>query len=122
MATTAAITPTATTTQETVTSTASSFSPPTTQTLLFKLAQEYVICSLCSKRFQEPKSLLCSHTFCRGCLLAKISPRARNIGCPYPSCKRSTPMPSKGISALKDNRFMNQLLQETQLQEKVQYV
>ncbi|XP_072014483.1 uncharacterized protein [Amphiura filiformis] len=87
--------------------------PPTTEELLFKLAQEFVICPICRKRFQEPKSLACSHTFCKGCLLIKISPRARHISCP--SCRRPTSMPSKGISGLIDNQAMNQLLQETQL-------
>jgi hypothetical protein len=81
---------------------------------IWKLGQNYVImaagalsehltCAVCLELFDDPRLLLCRHTFCRKCLIS-VSAGGREVKCP--ECRKPTPLGGDGVADLeKDFRL-----------------
>ncbi|XP_033111410.1 tripartite motif-containing protein 45-like [Anneissia japonica] len=74
-------------------------------------------CFLCTKRFTNPKSLPCIHSFCLGCLDKLVKESNGKITCPI--CFEVCEIPTGGLKKLQDNIFINGLLDHvTKLEQK----
>ncbi|XP_033102336.1 uncharacterized protein LOC117105324 [Anneissia japonica] len=66
-------------------------------------------CSICLKRFQQPKALNCLHSFCTSCLYDWVKTKGELI-CPI--CLETYPIPDGGLEKLPQNTFFNYLIQQ----------
>ncbi|XP_071803979.1 uncharacterized protein [Asterias amurensis] len=94
----------------------------TTQSVLAKISQDHLECSICSERFKQPKLLECSHSFCYKCLqqLREKGPSTTRLSCPV--CRKETLLKENGIDGLKADFKTLSLIeafekQETQLKQ-----
>ncbi|CAC5368266.1 unnamed protein product [Mytilus coruscus] len=59
-----------------------------------KAAKEELICHICKNNLNDPKTLLCLHSFCKNCIQGFIVENVRNIkkpkGFECPTCRRET--------------------------------
>ena len=77
-------------------------------TQLRNAVDELLVCAICQDEVNDPKSLLCQHTFCFLCLKAYVKSKdeKRKIMCP--TCGQYTEL-SNGIIQLPKNLFFSQL-------------
>ena len=77
-------------------------------TQLRNAVDELLVCAICQDEVNDPKSLLCQHTFCFLCLKAYVKSKdeKRKIMCP--TCGQYTEL-SNGITQLPKNLFFSQL-------------
>ena len=85
----------------------------------------FLICSVCCELYKKPKCLPCCHSYCEECL-AKLQQgpnedegpnRRPNITCP--ECMRSSRVPAGGLRQFPNNFFINRMVEEVILREKV---
>ncbi|XP_071499586.1 uncharacterized protein [Diadema antillarum] len=69
-------------------------------------------CPICLTLFNQPKSLACSHTFCKDCLerISQTQPNQQAITCPV--CRKETPLPNGDVSKLHTVVPLNSLVDE----------
>ncbi|XP_033109904.1 tripartite motif-containing protein 45-like [Anneissia japonica] len=65
-------------------------------------------CTICCKRFQNPKLLNCLHSFCLACLEHTVKMNGE-LTCP--TCSKSYAIPEGGLQKLSPNTFLNNLLE-----------
>ncbi|XP_071506774.1 uncharacterized protein [Diadema antillarum] len=77
-----------------------------------QISSQNLECPICLTLFNQPKSLTCSHTFCKGCLerVSQTQPSQQTITCPV--CRKGTPVPSGDVSKLQTNVPLNSLVDE----------
>ncbi|XP_071496558.1 uncharacterized protein [Diadema antillarum] len=77
-----------------------------------QISSQNLECPICLTLFNQPKSLICSHTFCKHCLqqICQTQPSRQNIACPI--CRKETPVPSADVSKLQTNVPVNSLVDE----------
>ncbi|KAG9344048.1 hypothetical protein JZ751_012525 [Albula glossodonta] len=63
-----------------------------------QIDKQFLICSICLDRYDNPKVLPCLHTFCESLTLS----------CPV--CRQTSILPEKGVSALQNNFFITNLM------------
>ncbi|XP_071507050.1 uncharacterized protein [Diadema antillarum] len=80
--------------------------------LFHQISSQNLECPICLALFNQPKSLICSHTFCKDCLesIFQTRPNQQTIACPV--CRRETPLPSGGVSKLQTNVPLSSLVDE----------
>ncbi|XP_072163073.1 uncharacterized protein [Diadema setosum] len=69
-------------------------------------------CPICLTLFNQPKSLSCSHTFCKDCLQL-ISQTQKTITCPI--CRKGTPIPSGDVNKLQTNILLSFLVDKLKI-------
>ncbi|XP_077985199.1 E3 ubiquitin-protein ligase TRIM71-like [Glandiceps talaboti] len=74
---------------------------------LEKVDDELVTCSICMEQYDKPKILPCLHTFCLKCLEDYVKKKGIS-NCP--TCTAPFGIPTRGLSELKANSFMNSLI------------
>ncbi|XP_071504054.1 E3 ubiquitin-protein ligase TRIM71-like [Diadema antillarum] len=76
------------------------------------ISSQNLECPICLALFNQPKSLTCSHTFCKGCLqrIFQTQPEQQTITCPV--CRKETPIPSGDASKLQTNIPLSSLVDE----------
>ncbi|XP_077985238.1 E3 ubiquitin-protein ligase TRIM45-like [Glandiceps talaboti] len=74
---------------------------------LEKVDDELVTCTICMERYDKPKILPCLHTFCLKCLQDYVEKQGV-LNCP--TCTAPCRIPTRGLSELKANFFMNSLI------------
>ncbi|XP_072182420.1 uncharacterized protein [Diadema setosum] len=69
-------------------------------------------CPICLTLFNQPKSLTCSHTFCKKCLhrISQTQSDKDTINCPI--CRKGTPLPSGDVDKLQTNIPLSSLVDE----------
>lgn len=72
-------------------------------------------CPVCYEIYKKPKYLPCYHFYCEQCLV-KLQ-KGNNITCP--ECMQISTVPTEGIGNLPNNFFINRIVDEFLLQEKV---
>ncbi|XP_072180439.1 uncharacterized protein [Diadema setosum] len=77
-----------------------------------QISSQNLSCPACLTLFNQPKSLICSHTFCKHCLqrIFQTQPSQQTITCPI--CRKETPVPSGDVSKLQTNVPLNSLVDE----------
>ncbi|XP_033104421.1 tripartite motif-containing protein 2-like [Anneissia japonica] len=73
-----------------------------------EIVDENLECTICFKRFKNPKSLTCLHTFCLACLEDWVKEKGK-LTCP--TCSKSYPIPEGGLQKLPPNTILNNLLE-----------
>uniref|UniRef100_A0A6Q2WVW8 RING-type E3 ubiquitin transferase n=1 Tax=Esox lucius TaxID=8010 RepID=A0A6Q2WVW8_ESOLU len=77
-----------------------------------EIDKQFLICSICLDRYNNPKVLPCLHTFCERCLQNYIPPESLTLSCPV--CRQTSILPEKGVSALQNNFFITNLMEVLQ--------
>ncbi|KAL9958093.1 hypothetical protein ACROYT_G035062 [Oculina patagonica] len=67
---------------------------------------KHLECGICLERFEEPKVLICQHSYCKKCLERLVT--SNGITCP--ECRRRTEVPYGGVTRLQSNFLLNKLL------------
>ncbi|XP_077981334.1 E3 ubiquitin-protein ligase TRIM45-like [Glandiceps talaboti] len=80
----------------------------TPEEILDKIGEHCLSCSICLEQYKVPKLLPCHHTFCLHCLESLVKKKGV-LNCP--TCQQEVDLPSGGVAALKNNFFMNTLLE-----------
>ncbi|XP_077981348.1 E3 ubiquitin-protein ligase TRIM45-like [Glandiceps talaboti] len=80
----------------------------TPEEILDKIGEHCLSCSICLEQYKLPKLLPCHHTFCLHCLETLVKKKGI-LNCP--TCQQEVDIPSGGVAALKNNFFMNTLLE-----------
>ncbi|XP_072180217.1 uncharacterized protein [Diadema setosum] len=77
-----------------------------------QISSQNLECPICLTLFNQPKSLICSHTFCKDCLqqICQTQPSRQTIACPI--CRKETLVPSGDLSKLQTNVPLNSLVDE----------
>ncbi|XP_071789126.1 E3 ubiquitin-protein ligase TRIM56-like [Asterias amurensis] len=92
----------------------------TAKTILDKISLGHLKCTICCKRFTDPKTLDCLHSFCCNCLdKQKQIQQINGLKITCPLCKRETPLPETGIQDLRDNLTLISLVEEEGLKEQL---
>ncbi|XP_022087097.1 E3 ubiquitin-protein ligase TRIM33-like [Acanthaster planci] len=92
----------------------------TVESVLGSIIQGHLECSICHTRYQEPKMLLCSHSFCLRCLQElkqTQSPNTNKLICPL--CQRDTTLPKGGMMKLSTNYALVALMADVTKQEQL---
>ncbi|XP_070536810.1 tripartite motif-containing protein 2-like [Ptychodera flava] len=76
--------------------------------VLEQISEDFLQCSICLEQFKTPKTLPCLHTFCQQCLVTLVEKKG-SLSCP--TCSTPCQLPEGGVSALKDNFFMTNLIE-----------
>ncbi|XP_022108465.1 E3 ubiquitin-protein ligase TRIM71-like [Acanthaster planci] len=90
----------------------------TVQSVLGKISQGHLECSICSCRFKEPKLLDCLHSFCLKCLQElrhHHDPDSTKLTCPL--CRRDTQLKGNDVATLPTNFTLGALVEEFTMQE-----
>ena len=69
-------------------------------------SKQPLTCTLCLEIFRKPKILPCFHTYCEECL-KKLASRHGGHQFPCPSCRKTVPVPSQGVSAFQTNFYID---------------
>ncbi|XP_022086172.1 E3 ubiquitin-protein ligase TRIM56-like [Acanthaster planci] len=91
-----------------------------TAEILEKIGERHLECSICYKRFTDPKILNCIHSFCLTCLKylrESQDPLAVKIQCPL--CRRDTELGRNGVEDLPTNFTLSALVEEFAIQEQL---
>ena len=92
----------------------------TAESVLSKIIQGHLECSICCIRYTEPKTLDYSHSFCLRCLeelKQSQDPDNNKLTCPL--CQRETILPQDGVTKLPSNYPLITLLEEVAKQEQL---
>ncbi|KAM7419544.1 hypothetical protein PAMA_016586 [Pampus argenteus] len=73
-----------------------------------QIDKQFLICSICLDRYENPKVLPCLHTFCERCLQNYIPAYSLTLSCPV--CRQTSILPEKGVAALQNNFFITNLM------------
>ncbi|XP_072180215.1 uncharacterized protein [Diadema setosum] len=84
-----------------------------------QISSQNLSCPACLTLFNQPKSLTCSHIFCKDCLqqIFQTQPSRQTITCPV--CRKQTPVPSGDVSKLQTNVPVNSLVDEVKTKNPV---
>ncbi|XP_078617587.1 E3 ubiquitin-protein ligase TRIM56-like [Branchiostoma floridae x Branchiostoma japonicum] len=90
-----------------------------TSALLSQISDDFLECKVCLEPYRRPKVLSCLHTFCQECLeqLHKRQGDSQHLECP--TCRTKTELPGSGVTALKDNFFVQSLADAVKLHKTV---
>ena len=77
----------------------------------------HLTCPICYELYKKPKYLPCYHSYCEECLVKMQKPGSDSITCP--ECRKTSAIPSGGIRQLPNNFFINRIVDEVALKEKV---
>ncbi|XP_072163318.1 E3 ubiquitin-protein ligase TRIM45-like [Diadema setosum] len=77
-----------------------------------QISSQNLECPICLTLFHQPKSLACSHTFCKNCLerISQTQPNQQTIACPV--CRKETSVPNGDVSKLQTNVPLSSLVDE----------
>ncbi|XP_077994298.1 tripartite motif-containing protein 2-like [Glandiceps talaboti] len=76
---------------------------------LEKIDENFLLCSICSERYRNAKTLPCQHNFCLTCLQETVK-RSNKLLCSI--CRRVHKIPSGGVDNLPNNLFLNALVEQ----------
>ena len=82
-----------------------------------KKVASHLTCPVCYELYKKPKYLPCYHSYCEECLVKLQKAGSDSIMCP--ECRKTSAIPSGGIKQLPNNFFINRIVDEVALKEKV---
>ena len=82
-----------------------------------KKVATHLTCPICYELYKKPKYLRCYHSYCEECLVKLQKTDSTNITCP--ECRKTSAIPTGGIKQLPNNFFINRIVDEVALKEKV---
>ncbi|XP_038051813.1 E3 ubiquitin-protein ligase TRIM56-like [Patiria miniata] len=92
----------------------------TAKTVMDKISQEHLECSICCCRFRDPKMLDCLHSLCLNCLEEMISKeKTETVKITCPVCRKETTVPDGGLQSLSSSLFYISVVDEINKQEQL---
>ncbi|XP_071788098.1 uncharacterized protein [Asterias amurensis] len=91
-----------------------------TDPLLSKVLLGHLECSICCTRYNQPKNMDCSHSYCLKCLqeLKKTqNPDTNKLKCPL--CQKETILPLDGVTGLQNNYILIAMVEEVNKHEQL---
>ena len=82
-----------------------------------KKVASHLTCPVCYELYKKPKYLPCYHSYCEQCLVKLQKAGSDSITCP--ECRKTSAIPCGGIKQLPNNFFINRIVDEVALKEKV---
>ena len=82
-----------------------------------KKVASHLTCPVCYELYKKPKYLPCYHSYCEQCSVKLQKAGSDSITCP--ECRKTSAIPSGGIKQLPNNFFINRIVDEVALKEKV---
>ena len=82
------------------------------------IVDEEIKCGICHERMNDPKILVCLHSFCRGCLQRLIFNSGSVLRCPL--CNTEMKRPPNGVDDFKTNFTLRNLKEALSFHEKSQ--
>ncbi|XP_038058633.1 tripartite motif-containing protein 5-like [Patiria miniata] len=92
----------------------------TAKSVLAKISEGHLECSICSNRFTEPKMLECLHSFCLECLVElkeRVNPYSSMLKCPV--CRGDTKLKGNNVEELPSDFTLSSLVEEVAKQEEL---
>ncbi|XP_072173897.1 uncharacterized protein [Diadema setosum] len=77
-----------------------------------QISSQNLECPICLSLFNRPKSLACSHTFCKHCLERVFETQRNQQAVKCPVCRKGTPLPSGNVGKLQTNLPLSSLVDE----------
>ena len=77
--------------------------------------EEVTECPICTETMEDPKILPCIHTFCLKCLNQDWKDKEPGDSVSYPLCRNQFPIPPGGLPNLRNNIFIEKLLEAKKL-------
>ncbi|XP_072173899.1 uncharacterized protein [Diadema setosum] len=77
-----------------------------------QISSQNLECPICLTLFNQPKSLTCSHTFCKHCLERVLETQRNQQAVKCPVCREGTPLPSGNVGKLQTNVPLSSLVDE----------
>ena len=93
--------------------------PPTVTEQALRKLEDQLTCGVCLDSYTEPKLLQCFHVFCKQCLERLVVRDCQGLSLNCPSCRRSTLLPSTGVSGIQTAFYLNNLFEVRDAIEKV---
>ena len=87
------------------------------QTTFSRRARKALECSICLRRFRQPKTLPCLHSFCKECLLGWVPFGTNTVTCPQ--CREEATVPDGDATKFKSNFHLQELVEEEALREQL---
>ncbi|XP_071491002.1 uncharacterized protein [Diadema antillarum] len=83
-----------------------------TMATFHQISSQNLECLICLTLFNQPRSLTCSHIFCKDCLqrIFQAQPTKQSITCPI--CRKETPLPSGDVNKLQTNVPLSSMVDE----------
>ena len=81
-----------------------------------KRVTDHLTCPVCYNLYKQPKYLPCYHSYCEECLVKLVV--QSNVTCP--ECRKTSAVPSGGVKQLPNNFFINRLVSEIAIKQKVE--
>ena len=66
----------------------------------------HTICGVCSKSYNDPRTLPCLHSFCQQCLYHEIEKSGSQQEFKCPTCEQNINIPVGGASGLPQNLYL----------------
>eukprot|EP00058_Branchiostoma_floridae_P015528 XP_002601016.1 hypothetical protein BRAFLDRAFT_128153 [Branchiostoma floridae] len=86
-----------------------------------RISNDFLECSICCDIFKKPKILIpCLHTFCALCLQEWVKRNVKETF-PCPLCCHEVTLPQNGVAGLKDNFFMESLVEALAEQNNIRH-
>ena len=82
-----------------------------------KKVASHLTCPICYELYKKPRYLPCYHSYCEECLVKLQKGDSDSITCP--ECRKTSANPKGGIPQLPNNFFINRIVDEVALKEKV---
>ena len=82
-----------------------------------KKVATHLACPICYELYKKPKYLPCYHSYCEECLVKLQKADSTSITCP--ECRKTSAIPTGGIKQLPNNFFINRIVDEVAIKEKV---
>ena len=76
---------------------------------LSTVVEQMLTCAFCLQEVDDPRCLLCQHTFCYTCLQKYVDKQTEKEEIPCPMCRHNCPIPQPNLDDLPVNYFFNQL-------------
>ncbi|XP_030848386.1 E3 ubiquitin-protein ligase TRIM32-like [Strongylocentrotus purpuratus] len=73
-------------------------------------------CPVCLSFFKDPKNLICSHTFCKGCLESLLESHGNKDVLVCPTCRGETSVPGGDVGRLQSNITVRSLVEDVETQ------
>ena len=73
------------------------------------MVREILTCSICLEEADDPRPLLCQHTFCYKCLKKYVEKIPERLEIPCPVCRKMCPLPNGNVDELPESFLYNQL-------------
>ena len=79
------------------------------------MVQDILTCSICLDEANDPRLLLCQHTFCYKCIKQYVEKKQGKDDIDCPVCRKMCPLPKGNVDDLQENFLYKQLMEVSKI-------